>query len=155
MSTPEERLAAAGLTLPAVATPVAAYTPALRNGPYVFVSGQLPTVDDKLIHVGKVGAEVTLEQAKEAARQCALNALAALQSVVGDLGNVKQVVKVVGYVAGAPLSSFTSPPAVVNGASELFAAIFPGPAGVHARTAVGVAVLSQNAPVVIDVQFEA
>ncbi|MCP3753591.1 RidA family protein [Streptomyces sp. TBY4] len=152
MSTPEERLAEAGHTLPAIATPVAAYTPALRNGPYVFVSGQLPTVDDKLIHVGKVGAEVTPEQATEAARQCALNALAALKSAVGDLSAVKQVVKVVGYVNGDP--SFTSPPAVINGASELFAAAFTGAAGIHARSAVGVAMLSQNAPVVIDVQFE-
>ncbi|WP_330301210.1 RidA family protein [Streptomyces sp. NBC_00503] len=128
---------------------MAAYTPALRNGRYVFVSGQLPTVDDKLIHVGKVGAEVTAEQATEAARQCALNALAALKSAVGDLSAVKQVV---GYVNGAP--SFTSPPAVINGASELFAAAFTGAAGIHARSAVGVAMLSQNAPVVIDVQFE-
>ena len=149
MSAVENRLAALGLTLPEVAAPLAAYVPALRTGPYVYTSGQLPLVDGKLPATGKVGAEVTPEQAKELARTCALNALAAVKSVVGDLDRVAQVVKVVGYVASAP--DFTGQPGVINGASELLAEVL-GDAGAHARSAVGVAVLPLDAPVEVELQ---
>ncbi|MGF1427874.1 RidA family protein [Kitasatospora sp. LaBMicrA B282] len=145
----ESRLAELGLTLPAVAAPVAAYVPALRTGEFVFTSGQLPMVQGKLEHTGKVGAEVTAEQAKELAQICALNALAAVKSVIGDLDQVEQVVKVVGFVASA--ADFTGQPGVINGASELLGKVF-GDAGVHARSAVGVAVLPLDAPVEVEVQ---
>ncbi|WP_327356111.1 RidA family protein [Streptomyces sp. NBC_01304] len=150
-STPEQRLAEAGLSLPPTPAPVAVYVPAVRNGPYVFTSGQLPMVEGKLPLTGKVGAEVTAEQAKELAQQCALNALAAVKSVIGDLSAVKRVVKVVGFVASAP--DFTAQPGVVNGASELLGTAF-GDAGVHARSAVGVAVLPLDAPVEVEIQVE-
>ncbi|GJF29210.1 LysR family transcriptional regulator [Kitasatospora sp. NE20-6] len=148
MSKVEERLAALGLSLPDVAPPVAAYVPAVRTGHHVLTSGQLPMVAGKLQHTGKVGAEVTPEQAKDLARICALNALAAVKSLVGDLDRVAQVVKVVGFVASA--SDFTGQPAVLNGASELFGEVF-GEAGVHARSAVGVAVLPLDAPVEVEI----
>jgi enamine deaminase RidA (YjgF/YER057c/UK114 family) len=151
VSAAEERLAALGLTLPEVVAPLAAYTPAVRTGAYVFTSGQLPMVDGKLTATGKVGAEVTAEQAKELARTCALNALAAVRSVVGDLDEVVRVVKVVGFVASAP--DFTGQPGVINGASELLGEVF-GDAGVHARSAVGVAVLPLDAPVEVEIQVE-
>jgi enamine deaminase RidA (YjgF/YER057c/UK114 family) len=147
----EQRLAAAGLEVPDVAPPVAVYVPAVRTGSHVYSSGQLPLVAGSLMGTGKVGAEVTAEQAQQMAAQCALNAIAAIRSVVGDLSQVTRVVKVVGYVASAP--DFTGQPGVVNGASELLGTAF-GPAGVHARSAVGVAVLPLDAPVEVDLIVE-
>jgi enamine deaminase RidA (YjgF/YER057c/UK114 family) len=145
------RLAELGLTLPEVAAPVAAYVPAVRNGNLVWTSGQLPLVDGKLLAAGKVGADVDPGAAKELARTCALNALAAVASVVGDLDAVQRVVKVVGFVASDP--SFTGQPGVVNGASELLGDVF-GDAGRHARSAVGVAALPLDAPVEVEVVVE-
>ncbi len=147
---PLARLAGLGLRLPPVTAPVAAYVPAVRTGNQVYVSGQLPMADGVLLATGKVGAEVTVEQAKELARRCALAALAAVDDLVG-LNGVVRVVKVVGFVASA--SGFTGQPEVVNGASELFGAVF-GPAGQHARSAVGVAELPRDAPVEVEVIFE-
>ncbi|MCX4687051.1 RidA family protein [Kitasatospora purpeofusca] len=149
MSKVEEKLAELGLTLPPVAAPVAAYVPALRTGDFVFTSGQLPMVAGKLPSTGKVGAEVTPEEAKELAQICALNALAAVKSVIGDLDLVEQVVKVVGFVASAP--DFTGQPGVINGTSELLGKVL-GDAGVHARSAVGVTVLPLDAPVEVEIQ---
>jgi len=151
VSTPEEALAELGLQVPAVVPPVAAYTPAVRTGSYVYTSGQLPMVAGALPDTGKVGAEVSAERAKELAQICALNAIAAVKSVIGDLGQVVRVVKVVGFVASAP--GFTGQPGVVNGASELLGKVF-GDAGVHARSAVGVAVLPLDAPVEVEMIVE-
>jgi enamine deaminase RidA (YjgF/YER057c/UK114 family) len=146
-----DRLAELGLTLPPVATPVAAYVPAVRHGDLVHTSGQLPMVDGALALTGKVGesaGSVTPEQAKDAARTCALNALAAVAAEVGGLDQVVRVVKVTGFVASEP--SFTGQPGVVNGASELLGEIF-GDAGRHARSAVGVAALPLDAPVEVEI----
>jgi len=143
----EQRLAELGLALHEVAAPVAAYVPAVRDGVHVLTSGQLPFVGGKLPLSGKVGAEVTAEDAKELAQVCALNALAAVKSVIGDLDKVEEVVKVVGFVASAP--DFTGQPGVVNGTSELLGKVF-GEQGVHARSAVGVAVLPLDAPVEVE-----
>ncbi len=151
MSTPEERLAELGLAVPEVAKPVAVYVPAVRTGNYVFTSGQLPMRSGELIHSGKVGGEVTVEQAVECAQQCALNAIAAVKAEIGDLALVKRIVKVVGFVASTP--DFTGQPGVVNGASELFGKVF-GDAGVHARSAVGVSVLPLDAPVEVEILVE-
>jgi enamine deaminase RidA (YjgF/YER057c/UK114 family) len=151
MSHPEEKLAELGLKLPEVAAPVAAYIPVLRSGNLVYTSGQLPMVDGALPMVGKVGAAVSPEDAKALAQRCALNALAAVKSEIGDLALVKRVVKVVGFVASAP--DFTGQPAVINGASELLGAVF-GEAGRHARSAVGVAVLPLDAPVEVELTVE-
>ncbi|WP_214410019.1 RidA family protein [Sphaerisporangium fuscum] len=151
MSTPEQKLAELGLTLPEVVKPLAAYVPVVRTGDYVYTSGQLPVVDGKLAVTGKVGDEVDPETAKEQARICALNAIAALASAVGDLSNVVRIVKVVGFVASAP--GFTGQPQVVNGASELLGEVF-GDAGLHARSAVGVAVLPLDAPVEVELIAE-
>lgn len=148
---PDDRLTALGLTLPDVARPLAAYVPAVRTGNYVFTSGQLPLVDGRLAETGKVGAEVTAERAKEHAATCTLNALAAVKAEIGSLENVRRVVKVVGFVASSP--TFTDQPGVVNGASELLGAVF-GKAGVHARSAVGVAVLPLDAPVEVEMVVE-
>jgi enamine deaminase RidA (YjgF/YER057c/UK114 family) len=148
---PEERLAELGLTLPSVAVPVAAYVPALRSGNHVYTSGQLPTVAGTLPQTGKVGAEVTAEDAKELAQTCALNALAAVKAEIGDLALVRRVVKLVGFVASAP--DFTGQPGVINGASELLGKVF-GDAGKHARSAVGVAVLPLDAPVELEIIVE-
>ncbi|MGQ0577214.1 MAG: RidA family protein [Pseudonocardia sp.] len=145
-----QRLAELGITLPPVPAPVAAYLPARRSGALVFTAGQLPIVDGKLVATGKVGAEVTVEQAHALARQCALNALAAVDALVG-IDAVTGVVKVVGFVASAP--RFVGQPAVVNGASELFAEVF-GAAGQHARSAVGVAELPLDAPVEVEIVVE-
>ncbi|MFJ4123018.1 RidA family protein [[Kitasatospora] papulosa] len=147
----EAKLAELGLTLPDVVPPLASYQPAVRSGVYVYTSGQLPVVDGKLAVTGKVGAEVTADEAKELAKTCALNALAAVKSVAGDLDRIARVVKVVGFVASA--SDFTGQPGVVNGASELLGAVL-GDKGVHARSAVGVAVLPLDAPVEVEVQVE-
>ncbi|HVU60259.1 MAG TPA: RidA family protein [Mycobacteriales bacterium] len=148
MSEVEARLAGSGLALPEVAKPVAAYVPAVLAGGLVWTSGQLPTVAGELVARGKVGAEVSAEDAAALARVCALNALAAIKAEIGDLDRVERVVKVVGYVASDP--SFTAQPAVVNGASELLGTAF-GPVGRHARSAVGVAVLPLDAPVEVEV----
>ncbi|HEU5033560.1 MAG TPA: RidA family protein [Mycobacteriales bacterium] len=150
--TAEQRLADLGLTLPEVAAPVAAYVPAVRTGDLVWTSGQLPFVDGRLPVTGKVGAAVDPDRAQELARICALNALAAIRSEVGDLDRVRRVVKVVGFVASAP--GFLGQPGVVNGASELLGHVF-GDAGRHARSAVGVAVLPLDAPVEVEVVVEA
>jgi enamine deaminase RidA (YjgF/YER057c/UK114 family) len=149
LGTVESRLAELGLTVPEVVSPLAAYVPAVRSGEYVFTSGQLPMVAGKLEATGKVGDTVTADRAKALARICALNALAAVKSVIGDLDRIEQVVKVVGFVASAP--DFTGQPAVVNGASELLGEVL-GDAGVHARSAVGVAVLPLDAPVEVEIQ---
>ena len=145
---PEERLAELGLALPEVPKPAGSYVPALRNGALVYTSGQLPMVDGTLPATGKVGAAVSAEEAKDLARQCALNALAAIKAEIGDLAKVRRVVKVVGFVASDP--AFTAQPGVINGASELLGAVF-GEAGVHARSAVGVAVLPLDAPVEVEI----
>lgn len=151
MTTPEDRLAELGLAVPEVVKPLASYVPALRSGQHVFTSGQLPLRDGELIATGKVGGEVTPEQAVECARQCALNALAAVRAEVGELSAVKRIVKVVAFVASTP--DFTGQPAVANGASELFGEVF-GDLGRHARSAVGVAVLPLDAPVEVELVVE-
>ncbi|BDH16045.1 MULTISPECIES: RidA family protein [Streptomyces] len=151
MSAAEDKIAALGLKLPQVVPPLATYQPAVRSGSYVFTSGQLPMVDGALPATGKVGAEVSAEQAKELAATCALNALAAVKSLIGDLDKIQRVVKVVGFVASAP--DFTGQPGVLNGASELLGEIL-GDKGVHARSAVGVAVLPLDAPVEVEIQVE-
>ncbi|MDT0317990.1 RidA family protein [Streptomyces millisiae] len=151
MSAVERRLAELGLQLPPLVPPVAAYVPAVVTGPYVYTSGQVPLVDGALPAAGKVGAEVSPERAKELAAVCALNALAAVKSVAGDLDRVARVVKVLGFVASAP--DFTGQPQVVNGASELLGQVF-GERGQHARSAVGVAVLPLDAPVEVEIQVE-
>jgi enamine deaminase RidA (YjgF/YER057c/UK114 family) len=148
---PEQRLVELGLTLPGVVPPVAAYVPAIRTGNHIYTSGQLPMIDGKLPATGKVGAEVTAEEAKQLARQCALNALAAVKAELGDLSLVRRVVKVVGFVASAP--DFTGQPGVINGASDLLGEVF-GEAGRHARSAVGVAVLPLDAPVEVEILVE-
>ncbi len=148
------RLAELGITLPRVAAPVAAYVPAVRSGRYVHTSGQLPFVDGALLATGKVGdgeGLVAPADAADLARVCALNALAAVHDVVGNLDDVVRVVKVVGFVASDP--SFTGQPGVVNGASTVLGEIF-GEAGVHARSAVGVAVLPLDAPVEVELVVE-
>jgi enamine deaminase RidA (YjgF/YER057c/UK114 family) len=151
MSTPEERLAELDLAVPEVAKPVASYVPAVRSGHHVFTSGQLPMREGQLITTGKVGGEVTAEEAVECARQCALNALAAVRAEIGELSNVKRIVKVVAFVASTP--DFTGQPGVANGASELFGAVF-GEIGQHARSAVGVPVLPLDAPVEVELVVE-
>ena len=151
MSTIDERLAELGITLPTVVPPVAVYIPAVVSGSLVYTSGQLPMVDGALPAAGKLGAEVSDEQGKALARQCALNGLAAVASVIGSLDRVTRIVKVVGFVASDP--SFTGQPGVINGASEVLGEIF-GDAGVHARSAVGVAVLPLNSPVEVELVVE-
>ncbi|MEO6886967.1 MAG: RidA family protein [Jatrophihabitantaceae bacterium] len=144
------RLAELGIELPAVVPPVASYVPAVRSGTYVFTSGQLPMVDGVMPATGKVGAEVSADEAKAQARTAALNALAAVHALVG-LDAVVQVVKVVGFVASAP--GFTGQSAVVNGASDLLADVF-GDAGRHARSAIGVAALPLDAAVEVELVVE-
>ena len=151
MSTPEERLAELGLAVPEVAKPVAAYVPAVRSGNHVFTSGQLPMRAGELIATGKVGTEVTEEEAVACAQQCALNAIAAVKAEIGDLSRITRIVKVVAFVASTP--EFTGQPLVANGASELFGNVF-GDAGVHARSAVGVPVLPLDAPVEVEILVE-
>jgi enamine deaminase RidA (YjgF/YER057c/UK114 family) len=144
------RLTELGIELPAAPAPLAAYTPAVRSGAHVFTSGQLPFVRGALTATGKVGREIGQEEAKEHARTCALNALAAVHALVG-IDAVVRVVKVVGFVASA--EGFTGQPFVVNGASEFLAEVF-GQAGVHARSAVGVAELPLGAPVEVELTVE-
>jgi enamine deaminase RidA (YjgF/YER057c/UK114 family) len=145
--TPSDRLAELGLTLPEVVPPLAAYVPATRSGDLVFTAGQVPFRDGSLLRVGKVGAEVSAEDAYECARQCALNALAAAASVAGGLDALQQIVKVVVYVASTP--DFIGQPAVANGASELLGEVF-GDTGRHARSAVGASSLPLDAPVEVE-----
>jgi len=144
------RLAELGIALPAVTKPLAAYVPAVRTGNLVYTAGQLPLVDGKLTHTGKAGAEVSPEHARVAARTCALNALAAIDALVG-IDNVTRIVKVVGFVASAP--GFSGQPGVINGASELLGEVF-GKAGQHARSAVGVSELPLDAPVEVELIVE-
>jgi enamine deaminase RidA (YjgF/YER057c/UK114 family) len=144
----KEKLAALGLTLPTAAAPVAAYVPAVRTGNLVFTAGQLPVVDGKLVLTGKVGSDVTPEDAKKMAEICALNALAAI-SLVADIDQIEKIVRVGGFVNGAP--GFVAIPTVINGASELLIKLFGEVNGKHARTAVGVADLPLNAPVEIEI----
>ncbi|WP_165066079.1 RidA family protein [Marisediminicola senii] len=151
MSQVDDNLARLGLVVPSVVPPVAAYTPAVVTGNLVFTSGQLPFVDGALPATGKVGAAVTADQAKDLAAVCAMNALAAAKTVLGSLDRVTRVVKVVGFVASDP--TFTGQPGVINGASELLGEVF-GDAGVHARSAVGVAVLPLDSPVEVEVILE-
>ncbi|WP_203336545.1 RidA family protein [Nocardioides limicola] len=151
MAHPEDRLAGMGLDVPEVAAPVAAYLPAVRTGSYVYTSGQLPMRDGTLLATGKVGGQLTEAEAVDCARQCALNALAAVKSVIGDLAEVKRIVKVVVFVASAP--EFTGQPKVANGVSELLGEVF-GEAGRHARSAVGVSVLPLDAPVEVEMVVE-
>jgi enamine deaminase RidA (YjgF/YER057c/UK114 family) len=150
VSTPEQRLAELGLTIPEVAAPVATYIPALRSGNHVFTSGQLPLRSGALLATGKVGGAVSPELAQECAQQCALNALAAIRAEV-PLANVVRVVKLVVFVASVP--EFTGQPQVANGASELVGTVF-GRAGRHARSAVGVPVLPLDAPVEVEMIVE-
>jgi enamine deaminase RidA (YjgF/YER057c/UK114 family) len=151
MSTPSQRLAALGLTLPPVAAPQAAYVPAVRTGNYVYVSGQLPLADGKLQATGKVGEAVSAAEAAVLARLCALNGLAAAASVAGGLDAITRIVKVTGFVASVP--SFTGQPVVINGASEFLIEVF-GEAGRHARSAIGMAVLPLDSPVEVELIVE-
>ena len=144
------KLAEKGLTLPVVSKPLAAYVPAVRTGKIVFTAGQLPMVDGKIAKEGKVGSDVSVDEAKHLAELCALNALAAVE-LVAPVDSIVQVVRIVCYVNGAP--GFTSQPAVANGASELFMHIW-GDAGVAARSALGVAELPLNSPVEVELTVE-
>ena len=151
MSSPEEKLTELGLKLPEVPQPVAAYVPTVRTGNLVYTSGQLPLRDGTLIATGKNGDTVSAEVGVECAQQCALNAVAAVKAEIGDLANVKRIVKVVAFVASTP--GFTGQPQIANGASELLGQIF-GEAGKHARSAVGVPVLPLDAPVEVELIVE-
>jgi enamine deaminase RidA (YjgF/YER057c/UK114 family) len=152
MPTPEERLQELGVSLPAPATPVAAYVPCVRTGDLVYVSGQVPMVDGKPSHLGHLGDDVDLEAGRAAARTCAVNVLAALKAELGELSRVRRVVKVTGFVAST--ADFTDHPKVVNAASELFGDVF-GDAGRHARAAVGVPALPLGVPVEVEAIVEA
>ncbi len=151
MTSASERLAVLGLTLPPVAAPVAAYVPAVRTSGFVYVSGQVPVVDGKLLATGKVGGAVSAAEAAGLARTCALNALAAAAAAAGGLDEIRRIVKVTGFVASAP--GFNGQPQVVNGASELLIDVF-GEDGRHARSAVGVAELPLDAPVEVELIAE-
>jgi enamine deaminase RidA (YjgF/YER057c/UK114 family) len=151
LSAVEQKIVELGLLLPTTSKPLAAYIPAIQTGNLVMTSGQLPMVDGALARSGKVGAEVSAEEAKELAKVCALNALAAIKMVIGDLDRITRVVKVVGFVASEP--SFTGQPGVINGASEFLGEVL-GDRGVHARSAVGVAVLPLDAPVEVELIVE-
>jgi len=144
----KEKIESLGLTLPVAALPVAAYVPAVKTGNLVFVAGQLPLVDGKIVKEGKVGKEVTPEEAKDMAQVCALNALAAV-ALVADLDQIERIVRVGGFVNG--IAGFTAIPPIINGASELFIKLFGEVNGKHARTAIGVAELPLNSPVEVEV----
>lgn len=146
--TPGERITELGLTLPSVATPIGSYQPAVMLGDLVYTSGQLPMVDGKLSVTGRLGAEVSIEDAAAAARVAGLNAVAAVAQAAGGVDNIVKIVKVTAFVAGT--SDFDAQPKVANGASDLFGEIF-GDAGVHARSAVGVSSLPLNAPVEVEI----
>ena len=147
----KEKIESLGLTLPVAALPVAAYVPAVRTGDLVFVAGQLPLVDGKIVKEGKVGKEVTPEEAKEMAQVCALNALAAI-ALVADIDQIERIIRVGGFVNSIPGFFAISP--IINGASELFIKLFGEVNGKHARTAIGVAELPLNAPVEVEVLVE-
>jgi enamine deaminase RidA (YjgF/YER057c/UK114 family) len=151
MPTPEERLQQLGVSLPSPAVPVAAYVPTVRTGNLVFVSGQVPVVDGAPSHLGHLGGDVDLEAGRDAARTCAINVLAALKAELGQLSEVRRVVKVTGFVSCTP--DFTDAPKVVNAASELFGEAF-GDAGRHSRSAVGVAALPLGVPVEVEAIVE-
>ncbi len=151
MNSIDNRLAELGIVLPDVATPVANYLPYVRSGNLIFTAGQLPMKDGRLMLTGLLGDGVTIEQGNACARQCAINILATARAVTGDLGKVKRVVKLVGFVACG--ASFTDQPKVINGASDLFVEVF-GEAGRHARSAVGVSALPLNAPVEVEAVIE-
>jgi enamine deaminase RidA (YjgF/YER057c/UK114 family) len=151
MSQIEQKIIELGFSLPETAKPLAAYIPAVQSGNLVFTSGQLPMIEGSLAETGKVGGAVSPERAKELATVCALNALAAVKTVIGDLDKIKRIVKVVGFVSSVP--EFSAQPGVVNGASEFLGAVF-GDKGIHARSAVGVAVLPLDAPVEIELIVE-
>jgi len=144
----KEKIESLSLTLPVAAIPVAAYVPAVRTGNLVFVAGQLPLVDGKIVKEGKVGEEVTPEEAKEMAQVCALNALAAI-ALVADIDQIERIIRVGGFVNAIP--GFFAIPPIINGASELFIKLFGEVNGKHARTAIGVAELPLNAPVEVEV----
>jgi enamine deaminase RidA (YjgF/YER057c/UK114 family) len=145
-----QRLAELGIVLPTPIAPVAAYVSAIRSGPFVYTSGQVPLRDGDLVAAGKVGAEVSAEEGYECARVCALNALSAVDALVG-IDAVVRVVKMLGFVASAP--TFTDQPQVINGASELLVDVF-GDNGRHARSAVGLAALPLDSPVEVEIIVE-
>jgi enamine deaminase RidA (YjgF/YER057c/UK114 family) len=147
----EDRLWSLGYVLPPVPRPAGSYVPATRAGSLLFTAGQVPFKEGQLPYTGKVGQDVSVEEAKEAARLCALNALAAIKAEVGSLESVNRVVKITGYVASA--AGFNDQPEVMNGASDLIGELF-GEKGLHARTAVGVAELPMNAPVEVEIIVE-
>jgi enamine deaminase RidA (YjgF/YER057c/UK114 family) len=151
MPTPEERLRRLGVDLPTPAAPVAAYVPCVRTGNLVYVSGQVPTAGGQPTHLGRLGEGVSVDNGRAAARTCAVNVLAALKAELGELSQVRRVVKVTGFVASTP--HFTDHPKVVNAASELFGEVF-GDAGRHARAAVGVAALPLGVPVEVEAIVE-
>ena len=151
MPTPEERLQELGVSLPAPAVPVAAYVPCVRTGSMVYVSGQVPVLDGKPSHLGHLGDNVDLEDGRAAARTCAVNVIAALKAELGQLSQVRRIVKVTGFVASTP--DFTDHPKVINAASELFGDAF-GDAGRHARAAIGVAALPLGVPVEVEAIVE-
>jgi enamine deaminase RidA (YjgF/YER057c/UK114 family) len=151
MSQIEQKIIDLGFSLPETAKPLAAYIPAVQTGNLVFTSGQLPMIEGSLAETGKVGGTVSPERAKELATVCALNALAAVKTVIGDLDKIKRIVKVVGFVSSTP--DFSGQPGVVNGASEFLGSVF-GDKGIHARSAVGVAALPLDAPVEIELIVE-
>lgn len=151
MSLVEQKIIEYGLVLPATSKPLASYVPAVQSGNLIFTSGQLPMINGELAATGKVGATVSAERARELAEVCALNALAAVKMVIGDLDKIVRVVKVVGFVASDP--NFSGQPAVVNGASEFLGAVL-GAKGIHSRSSVGVAVLPLDAPVELELIVE-
>jgi enamine deaminase RidA (YjgF/YER057c/UK114 family) len=151
MASPEQRLEELGIRLPDPATPLAAYVPTVRTGNLVYVSGQVPMVDGKPLHLGRLGADLALEQGVEAAERCAINILAALKGELGELSRIRRIVKLTGFVASAP--DFNDQPKVVNGASELFVKVF-GDAGKHARSAIGMAALPLGVPVEVEAIVE-
>lgn len=151
-SSPASRLQALGLELPSVPQPAGSYIPAARSGTLIFTAGQLPLRDGDLVFTGKVSDNISMDEAKEAARLCALNAIAAAAAESGGLDGISRIVKVTGYVASAP--GFNRQPEVLNGASELLGEVF-GDAGLHARSAVGVGELPLGAPVEVEIVAEA
>ena len=149
--TPEDKLKALGIVLPEAPSPLGSYVPVIRTGNLVFLSGILPFVDGKLLRQGKVGKDITIDDARVDAKRAVMNALAVLRSHIGSLNTVKRCIKITGYIASSP--DFTEQPKVLNAASDLLHEIF-GEAGRHARTAVGVTVLPLNAPIEIEFIFE-